>query len=103
MVLGPQPASKRPGFESAEELAQWLVTMVALARNLHPSEVGLHSSFVELGFDSLSAVALAGSLEDRLGVEVPATLLWEVPTVGELAPHLWSLISSVQNSGRHSA
>ncbi|WP_328743823.1 acyltransferase domain-containing protein [Streptomyces sp. NBC_00285] len=38
----------------------------------------------ELGLSSRGAVAIAGELADALGRELPATLLWETPTVNGL-------------------
>ncbi|MGW1957742.1 amino acid adenylation domain-containing protein [Streptomyces sp. NPDC001920] len=61
-----------------------------LAEALHraPEDIGDDEHFLGLGLDSLTAVDLARRLEGELGLPLPATLLFEYRTVGELATHL---------------
>ncbi|MFJ7072028.1 amino acid adenylation domain-containing protein [Streptomyces sp. NPDC098781] len=61
-----------------------------LAEALHraPEDIGADEQFLSLGLDSLTAVDLARRLERELGLPLPATLLFEYRTVGELAAHL---------------
>ena len=42
--------------------------------------------------DSLTALELRDRLEDKLGVRLPATLVWQHPTVAALADHLAGLL-----------
>lgn len=57
--------------------------------------------FTEYGVDSLAALAVAMELEDAFGlVELPATLLWDYPTVDTLAPALWALMNGATGDGR---
>jgi len=41
-----------------------------------------------VGLDSANSVFLIVELEDRLGLELTPDLLFEYPTIGELARHL---------------
>ncbi|MFE7765986.1 amino acid adenylation domain-containing protein [Streptomyces sp. NPDC057438] len=61
-----------------------------LAEALHrpPQEIDDDTQFLALGLDSLTAVDLARRLERELGRPLPATLLFEHRTLGELATHL---------------
>ncbi|WP_063806777.1 hybrid non-ribosomal peptide synthetase/type I polyketide synthase [Streptomyces regalis] len=61
-----------------------------LAESLHraPEGIGDDEQFLGLGLDSLTAVDLARRLERELGLPLPATLLFEYRTVGELTTYL---------------
>jgi acyl carrier protein len=45
-------------------------------------------TFARLGLDSANSVFLIVELEDWLGLELTPDLLFEHPTIGELARHL---------------
>jgi acyl carrier protein len=46
-----------------------------------------------MGLDSANSVFLIVELEDRLGLELTPDVLFEHPTIGELARHLAQRIS----------
>ncbi|WMC90248.1 type I polyketide synthase [Streptomyces rochei] len=50
--------------------------------------IGPDSSFHAIGFDSLTAVELRNLLTVRLGMKLPATLVYDHPTLSSLADHL---------------
>ena len=63
----------------------------ALAMELEYPEPGLvdaDASFGELGLDSAGAAFVAGRLQDELGIEVGADLLFDWPSARRLADHL---------------
>ncbi|MFE6622408.1 amino acid adenylation domain-containing protein [Streptomyces sp. NPDC057740] len=61
-----------------------------LGEALHrpPVDIGDDEQFLGLGLDSLTAVDLARRLETELGLPLPATLLFEHRTIGELTAYL---------------
>lgn len=73
---------------SLHEIERWL--MRRLAEELQEDEARLDPTtrFASYGLDSMSALVLTGELEDWLGVELPSTLVWDCPTVRELAVNL---------------
>lgn len=77
---------------SGDELAAYLLDevrrRVALVLGVQSAAVGVHRPLTEAGVDSLLATAVRVALERDLGIALPATLLWNHPTVGEIAGYL---------------
>ena len=84
----PQPTDKRPALKQAyepagnqieSELAQIWETVL----EVHP--IGIHDNFFDLGGHSLSATRIVSQVIKRFQFEVPASLLFQSPTVAEMA------------------
>ncbi|MEH0542182.1 beta-ketoacyl synthase N-terminal-like domain-containing protein [Streptomyces sp. B21-105] len=58
-----------------------------------PMDVPMDLPLADLGMSSRDAVVLAGELSRLTGRELPATLLWEAPTVEALVAHLCATAS----------
>ena len=78
-----------PASERLRRLSEVVAGEVAAVLAIDdPSALDAGKGFRELGLDSLSAVALKGRLEQRTGVRVPVTLVFDRPTVDEAAAWL---------------
>ena len=71
-----------------EEIRSWLITNIASVVNMEPSAIDVRQTFDNYGLDSLQAVSLSGDLETWLGREISPTVVWDYPTVEQLARHL---------------
>jgi len=65
-------------------LAAAVAAWVADRCDLPPDSIDPDCPLVEYGISSVEAVELAGRLEARLGRSVPATVLWEHPTINAI-------------------
>jgi NADPH:quinone reductase-like Zn-dependent oxidoreductase/acyl carrier protein len=75
--------------EQRERLLQThLQQQIAEVLGFAPEQIGIHVSLGDLGFDSLVAVDVKGRLEASLELTLSPTLIWNYPTVAELARFL---------------
>ena len=85
----PEPTFSSAAFRAPETAAQQVIaaTMQAV---LDCGRVGLDDNFFELGGNSLSATRLAARLSVELGTSVPVRVLFEAPSVENLAASVGS-------------
>lgn len=87
VCAGAERGAARATF--AADPAAWLAAQVAAVTGLGSgARVDAARSFVEQGIDSLQSVELRNRIEHALDLSLPATLLFDHPTLGELAPAL---------------
>lgn len=79
-------ASEHP--PDVAEIQEWLVTRLSKRLGLPPDEMDIRQPLAQYGLDSRTALSLSGELEDWLGRELSPTLVWDYPTIEELALHL---------------
>ncbi|MFJ9739201.1 SDR family NAD(P)-dependent oxidoreductase [Streptomyces sp. NPDC101166] len=85
---------------TGDDLAAYLLEdvrrRVASVLGTRPEAVGVHRPLTEAGVDSLLAAAIRVALERDLGVPLPATLLWNHPTVSEMAAFLATTLADTR-------
>jgi 8-amino-7-oxononanoate synthase len=79
------PSTEPP---TEEAIRTWLITNIASVVNMDPSSIDVRQTFDHYGLDSLQAVSLSGDLETWLSREISPTVVWDYPTVEQLAQHL---------------
>ncbi|OLR93559.1 polyketide synthase [Actinokineospora bangkokensis] len=78
-----------PPAEREAELVEFLrAQAAAVLGHDGTDEVGPRTPFLELGFDSLSAVDLRNRVGSAVGIKLPAGLAFDHPTAAALAAHL---------------
>ena len=73
---------------SREEIQNWLISHLAELMRVSHEELHVQEPFTNFGLNSIDAVSLSGDLEDYLNRPLPATLLWDFPTIETLSRHL---------------
>src|ERR1041384_723362 len=67
------------------------------AETLGKESVGVHDNFFDLGGDSLLAAQILSRTQDLLDIDLPLSVLFEKPTIAELAGHLHRLQSETES------
>jgi acyl carrier protein len=80
-------ADHRP---DAAEIQLWLVTKLSDRLAIATDEMHVREPLANYGLDSRTALTLSGELEDWLGRKLSPTLLWDYPTIEDLAVYLGS-------------
>jgi acyl carrier protein len=71
-----------------EAIQAWLIKKVSAALSISSDDIDPRETFASFGLDSRTAVSLSGDLERWLGRRLPPTLVWDYPSIDELAQHL---------------
>lgn len=92
LASGAAPASAGAVGRSAAAHAEQVAAHVAatVSEILGTSDIDPQQPLMAAGLDSLGAVELRNSLEGRLGLQLPGTLVFDYPTVAALAGYLAS-------------
>ena len=71
-----------------------LVNAVAAEAAIPPADLATDQTFSSLGLDSMSALAVGAEIEGKLSLaDLPVNLLWDYPTIDDLAEALWQLMN----------
>src|SRR5205085_10814679 len=78
----------QPGRQRSALLEGWLREQVALVLRLAPARIELAKPFRTMGLDSLMGLELRNRLEAAASISLPATAIWNHPTIAQLAPQI---------------
>ena len=73
---------------TAPQIEAWLVRAVAKSLRIDDKQIDPQRPLSDFGIDSVAAVELSGDLEQWLGKDVSPTVVWDYPTIAQLAAHL---------------
>src|SRR5690606_7567752 len=77
-----------PGRRRRTLVESFVQQQVALVLKLAPARIDTKRPLRTMGLDSLMGLELRNRLEAGTGATLPATLIWNYPTVEALAPEL---------------
>jgi acyl-CoA synthetase (AMP-forming)/AMP-acid ligase II/3-oxoacyl-(acyl-carrier-protein) synthase/acyl carrier protein len=75
----------------AKDITAWLIQRIADTAGVDPRQIEPRAPFSNHGLDSRAAVALSGELQDWLGSPLSPTLVYDFPSIAQLADHLTQL------------
>ena len=75
---------------TVEETQKWLIEYVAKTLKITPSEISTNEILVNLGLSSRQAIVLTSDLEIFLNIQTDPGIVWEYPSIHELANYLGS-------------
>jgi acyl carrier protein len=81
-------------------LMDWLLPRVAAVLDMPQDSIDIDRNLEDYGLDSLQAVGLAGDLQSWLGIDIPPTVIWDYPSIGEACDFLARLIAAPQAPAR---
>jgi len=67
------------------QVEEWLTGRVIAYGKVTPGSFTIDTPLSELGLDSVYALTLCGDIEDEFQLEVDPTIVWDYPTIRELA------------------
>lgn len=82
---------------SVEEISQRMRKLLADKLNQPANRFPGDRPFDELGLDSLMVVGLVADLEDEVGVQLEANLLWDHQTINDLAVAVFQRVSNTRS------
>ena len=66
----------------------WTWGQPSASAGLLGTEISTATPLMEAGLDSIGAVEMRNAVNDRYGIELPATIMFDYPTIGDLAQYL---------------
>ena len=82
---------------SQEQLQRQLAASLAEALYLNAADIEVEKSFIDLGLDSIVGVEWLGAVNKRYGIAIPASVVYDYPTVKQLAAFLHQEVNVKEN------
>ncbi len=79
---------------STEEIQDWLIAQMAERLNVDADDIDIDEPFDNYNLDSAKAMGMLGQLETWLGYEFNPVIIFNYPTIAELAGRLAEEISA---------
>ncbi len=83
-----RPVAKAAPSQPPQQWTQWLCERVAALTGRAEAEVSPQKPFSDMGLDSVRVVELVADLSRAAGAKLPASLLFDHPTIAQLSAHL---------------
>ena len=75
-------------------LEEQVIAIIAKRKKLPPEQIGLQTTFAEIGVDSLDAIELVFKFEDALNITIPDEAVHQMRTVEDVIVTLRAALPS---------
>ena len=82
------------------ELQNGLRAILATELRMPEGEVELDRPFAEMGLNSVMAMSIRREVEQLVGIELSATMLWNHPTIASFAGYLAEQLCATEKFGK---
>ena len=83
-------ADTAPTPQQTAEIRQWLTERIAYYLERPADDIDPSVPLAETGIDSVSATSLCGDVEDRYEINADPTMVFDYPTVADIAAFIWA-------------
>ena len=90
--------SAMPAEELPAELQNALRSILAAELRMLEDQVDSHRPFAEMGLNSVTAMSIRREVEQLVGLELSATMLWNHPTIASFAEYLAAMLQPPTDS-----
>ena len=79
---------------TATGIGDWIADRIAEYGSVDAATFDASTRLSDLGFSSVYALTLCGDIEDEFDIEVEPTIVWDHPTIKELAQAVFELLEN---------
>ena len=83
-------AGPAPTAQQTAGITRWLIERIAYYLERPIDELDETTPLAESGISSVSAMSLVGDVEDRYQITVDPTMVFDYPTVVDIAAFIWT-------------
>ncbi|MEA2273706.1 MAG: hypothetical protein QOI98_2414 [Solirubrobacteraceae bacterium] len=89
-------ADTAPTAQQTAEIRHWLIERIAHYLERPTDDIDPSVPLAEAGLDSVSATSLCGDVEERFEINADPTMVFDYPTVADIAAFIWVETSAGQ-------
>ena len=77
----------------SDQLTQRVLSVIAATQRISPERVTIHSSFEELGIDSMDGINILFALENEFDITIPDEQAKQIRSIREMVEGIQKLVS----------
>lgn len=74
--------------DEVDVIGAWLSDRMAVYLDCDVVDIDPKQPLASIGLDSVYALGISGDIEDRYGIEIDPSAVWQYPTINDLATYV---------------